>query len=72
MTSHLCPEGEFAAASLGNTFANVTGYSVMVGLSSALATLASQAYGAGDLLYVPSPACLSCPFHVVLTSYPGR
>jgi len=44
----LCDSKYLAAASLGNTFANVTGMSIMVGLSSALSTLASQAYGARD------------------------
>ena len=40
---------EFAAVSLGLSLANVSGHSVLVGLSSALATISSQAYGAGDL-----------------------
>lgn len=36
-----------AAASLGNMFANVTGFSVGIGLCTAMDTLCSQAYGAG-------------------------
>lgn len=46
---HFCSSADFAAVSLASSFANVTGYSVMVGLSGGLATLASQAYGAEDL-----------------------
>ena len=44
-----CSSTDFAAVSIASVLANVTGHSVMVGLSSGLATLASQAYGAGDL-----------------------
>jgi MATE family multidrug resistance protein len=44
-----CSPTDFAAVSIASALANVTGNSVMVGLSSGLATLASQAYGAGDL-----------------------
>lgn len=45
---HFCSSSDFAAVSIASALANVTGHSVMVGLSSGLATLASQAYGAGD------------------------
>lgn len=44
----LCTAEALAAVSLATSIANVFGHSVMVGLSSALATIASQAYGAGD------------------------
>ncbi|KAK9818407.1 hypothetical protein WJX72_012193 [[Myrmecia] bisecta] len=37
---------ELAAASLASSLANVTGYAVLAGLSSALQTLCGQAYGA--------------------------
>ncbi len=45
----LCSAEDFAAVSLATSLANVTGFSVLVGLSSGLATVAAQAYGAGDL-----------------------
>ncbi|KAK2458638.1 Protein DETOXIFICATION 16 [Trifolium repens] len=35
-----------SGASLGNSFASVTGYSVLLGMGSALETLCGQAYGA--------------------------
>jgi multidrug resistance protein, MATE family len=38
-----------AAAGLGNMYANVTCLLVVIGLNSAISTLVSQAYGAGNL-----------------------
>lgn len=38
---------EISALGLGNMFCNVTGLSVVVGLSSGVDTLATQLYGAG-------------------------
>ena len=40
-------ETPLAAAAMASTLANVSGLSLLVGLSSALSTLGSQAYGAG-------------------------
>eukprot|EP00698_Gefionella_okellyi_P023939 TRINITY_DN830_c0_g1_i1.p1 TRINITY_DN830_c0_g1~~TRINITY_DN830_c0_g1_i1.p1 ORF type:complete len:482 (+),score=95.33 TRINITY_DN830_c0_g1_i1:202-1647(+) len=48
---HLGPEF-LGAAALATLFANVTGYSVVIGLCSALDTLASQANGAGNYKHV--------------------
>lgn len=39
---------ELAAATLSTTFCNVTGFSIAVGLLTAMDTLSSQAYGAKD------------------------
>ena len=41
-------KSELAAAALATTIGNVTGLSVVVGLNSALTTLASQAKGAAE------------------------
>lgn len=41
-------EVELATAAMATTLANVTGSSILVGLSSAQATLSAQAFGSGD------------------------
>lgn len=41
-------ELELASASLASTFANVSGLSIVMGLSNAQSTLSSQAYGGND------------------------
>ena len=40
---------EMSAAALGNSFCNVTGFSLNVGLLSAMDTLVSQAHGAKEM-----------------------
>eukprot|EP00164_Ancoracysta_twista_P002635 GFYU01003507.1.p1 GENE.GFYU01003507.1~~GFYU01003507.1.p1 ORF type:complete len:545 (-),score=160.83 GFYU01003507.1:43-1677(-) len=39
-------DNQMAGAALGNTFSNVTGFSILVGLSSGVETLAAQNFGA--------------------------
>jgi MATE family multidrug resistance protein len=52
MVGHANGSKELAAVSLGCTFVNVTGLSVGSGIASALDTLCSQAFGAGDKMLV--------------------
>ena len=55
---------ELAAASMASTLANVTGLSVLVGLSSGFQTLGSQAFGAGAyrLVGLQLQRCLAVSF----------
>lgn len=49
MVGQLEGEDELAAIGLANVFCNVTGYSLLWGMGSAIDTLASQAFGAKNL-----------------------
>ncbi|XAR68321.1 hypothetical protein NMG60_11003406 [Bertholletia excelsa] len=66
-------ELELAAANLANSWANVTGFTFMVGLSGALETLCGQGYGAKLYrmlgIYLQSSCIISLFFSIIISIF---
>ena len=61
---------ELAAAGMGFMFGNVTGLSVIIGFSTGLSPLASQAFGAGNLRRVGQLLQRQVMMHLLLICVP--